>query len=593
MSNKIVIVILLSLLCVACGSDNKKEQPLPEIDKSYLTSPENKLRDWLSYDELNAQKVSKKSPYHNDYFMPIGQENPALHVFNGTLTIAGNRLDGFPNNYYETMKRFPNLTVQFVSHDGYLIPANRDIIVPDDQQSFWRVILSPGKVWSETTDNGMSRASFPFVLVETGWNTTLNGLATFLYDDNQVSSLRVQIVQHTAPGFRDEAAGTLGLSYHTTPDQDNSTLTQKFDVELQQRLPIANWQSLIDQFPLLNWPHFNSGLADNDISASAIWFQEKIYMQPCHTLYGEYPFCRFMRHGVYSATKPAAGAVALTYLVQRYGSEVLNYFIKDYVEVTADHNGWDQVRFVDALNMVTGIGNNDHDPNSTNTSPDEHGSLVGDWSRALSEQEKLDIAFQRYGNYPWGPNEVFRYNTNHYFILSAAIDNLVRQREGIGLWQLLKDNVYQPIGIQHSPMMHTTESDGSRGVPILGIGLYPTVDDMIKIGRLLHQNGQFNGAQLLHAETLNKALFRTTEHGFFSHWHDNQDGKGRYLLSFFSVPYLGESGCLIQVPLLSGSGGNLVTILPNGVISLRFADAKNYDARAMIDISGALAPVCQ
>ncbi len=590
------LLLLCSLGLAACnsGSSSKTSDTNPETeDLSHLSAPANGLRDWLTFDELSATKASKPGPYHNSYFMPIGDSQPALHQFQGKLKVLGAQLTGFPANFYPSMKQFPSFSANFISYQGYLIPEQRDIIVPEVNDSYWRIILSPGKVWSEPGDNGMSRASFPFAMVEKAWNTTFNGLATFVFNEDQVSGMRVQLVQHTAPGFREEAAGLVNLSYQSEVLSQGPTLISQFEQELALQLPVENWQSLVDLHPGINWGAFDSGLLPSDISAAAIWYNNTLYLQNCRTAYGDYPYCRFMRHGVYSATKSAGGAVALTHLVQRYGSEVLDYLVKDYLEITAPHNGWDKVTFSDTLNMATGIGNNDPNPEADNIFADEVSSeLVGDWNRADSAKQKLDIALNLYGNFPWGPGEILRYNTNQTFILSAAMDNLVRQREGIGLWQLLKENVYQTIGILHSPMMHTNEPDGSRGVPVMGIGLYPTVEDMIKIARLFHQLGEYQGQQLLDRETVKLALYRTPTRGLVSSVDTNEYGEGRYQLSFWGLPYVGETGCQLTIPYMAGAGGNFVVILPNGVIALRFADANNMDKRSMVDVASQLAPLC-
>ena len=63
-----------------------------------------------------------------------------------------------------------------------------------------------------------------------------------------------------------------------------------------------------------------------------------------------------MRHGVFSVTKSLGAAVALLRLAQTYGDQVFDLKIKDYVTVTATHDGWERVTFADALNMATGIG---------------------------------------------------------------------------------------------------------------------------------------------------------------------------------------------------------------------------------------------
>ena len=63
------------------------------------------------------------------------------------------------------------------------------------------VIVQPGRVWSEAGDGGWSRASFPFALAHMIDGETHLGLATFLYNGMEVSNVRFQIVQQTAPGF--------------------------------------------------------------------------------------------------------------------------------------------------------------------------------------------------------------------------------------------------------------------------------------------------------------------------------------------------------------------------------------------------------
>lgn len=590
-----IVLSFIVLLFIACGGGEEGEAPRQTSnDASFHSPPENNQRDWLTYEELFSTSSNHNTPYHNDYFVSVGENLPAQHVLNGTLTISGGIISGIPENFDgdPSSSRFPNLSFEMFSHEGYLIPVNRDIINPEGNTDSWRVILSPGKTWFEENDRGMSRASFPFVLVDESWNNTLNGLATFLYDDSLISNIRIQIVQHTSVGFTPEGAGLFDLSYMATPEKDNSQAMENFDLELSQQLHVESWQNLTAQYPNTNWLLFNSGIPQTDISGGGIWIGDTLYLQACSTLYGDFPYCRFMRHGVYSVTKSAAGAIALTHLAQLYGPEILDYYVKDYLDITAIHNGWNDITFSDLLNMAAGIGNNDTNPESSNSLADENQAPMGEWGRAKTVQQKLDITFQQYGNFPWQPGEIFRYNTTHTFVLSTAMDNLVKQREGIGLWQLLQENVYQKIGIQHSPMMHTNENSGSEGVPVLGFGLYPTVEDLVKISRLFHQSGMVDGLQILHSDTVNTALFRTDSQGLLSHNYDTSFAPGRYQMSFWGVPFESNEGCFMQVPSMNGYGGNLVTILPNGIIAVRLTDSLNYDTRSMVAVTGSLAPLC-
>lgn len=53
----------------------------------------------------------------------------------------------------------PAFSAAFFTDGEHLVPLVRDILQPPGT-----IILSPGKVWSEPGDRGMSRASFPFVV---------------------------------------------------------------------------------------------------------------------------------------------------------------------------------------------------------------------------------------------------------------------------------------------------------------------------------------------------------------------------------------------------------------------------------------------
>ena len=59
------------------------------------------------------------------------------------------------------------------------------------------------------------------------------------------------------------------------------------------------------------------------------------------------------------------------------------------------------------------------------------------------------------------------------------------------------------------PMIHTRETDGSRGIPFMGVGAYPTVDDAAKIAQLFQDGGHYEGQQLLHQAKSEAALYRS------------------------------------------------------------------------------------
>jgi hypothetical protein len=138
--------------------------------------------------------------------------------------------------------------------------------------------------------------------------------------------------------------------------------------------------------------------------------------------------------------------------------------------------------------------------------------------------------------------------------------------------------------------MHTQEADGGRGIPHLLHGLYLTIDDVAKLTGLLQQGGQHHGQQLLHAGKVAEALYKTNAMGLPNDSVKNRFGEGRYHLSFWSVPYRTRKRCSLQIPYMSGHGGNVVVLLPNGISAFRFADGNRYDVDTMVLAGEAIRP---
>jgi hypothetical protein len=298
-----------------------------------------------------------------------------------------------------------------------------------------------------------------------------------------------------------------------------------------------------------------------------------------------------MRHTVQSVTKSLGAAVALLRLAQTYGDQVFDLKIKDYVTVTASHDGWERVTFADALNMATGIGDNwprrePNQPFADELRSPKYFKFIG----ARTTKQRLDAVFA-FDKYPWGPGEVLRYNDINTFILTAAMESFLKRQVGPNaqLWNMVAAEVFRPIGIFHLPTMHTLEATGERGIPLLGYGLYPTIDDIAKLTTLLQHGGQHQGQQVLSAAKLAEALYKTKAMGLPSR-EENRFGEGRYQLSFWSVPYRTANGCVFQIPYMSGFGGNLVMLLPNGVSAFRLADGHNYNVDTMVLAGEAIRP---
>jgi CubicO group peptidase (beta-lactamase class C family) len=325
------------------------------------------------------------------------------------------------------------------------------------------------------------------------------------------------------------------------------------------------------------------------VSASGLILSSVIYLRPCETRHGDFPYCEDMRHGVFSVTKSLGALVAMLRLAERYGDQIFDLKIKEYVHVTADHDGWEDVTFADALNMATGIGEaSDERGGGTFWAEDYPGARTDSFMHSTSAADKLDAAFSA-PSYEWGQGEVFRYRNMDTFVLAAAMDGLVKSRDGpeADLWDVITAEVLEPIGVMALPVARTEEADGGRGLPLLVSGAFPTVHDIAKIAMLLQNEGRYEGRQILSAARLADALYQTKMRGL--------DVAGRagetYHMSFWYFPAR-QPGCTVDVPRMDGWGGNLVELLPNGAIAFYLSDDFAYRYRELAEAAGEVGSLC-
>ena len=176
-------------------------------------------------------------------------------------------------------------------------------------------------------------------------------------------------------------------------------------------------------------------------------------------------------------------------------------------------------------------------------------------------------------------------------MLAAALDALYKRKEGpdAELWQMMLDEVYTPLGIHHMPQTGTIEPDGSAGVPFLAWGLYLTTDDAAKIGTLLVSGGRHDGEQLLSATKLAEALYQTDVRGLPT-GASNRFGDGSYHMTLWHFPYETVSGNMTSVGLMHGWGGNVIALVPNGLIGFRFGYGGYVPEEGVIEVADRIRP---
>ena len=551
--------------------------------------PPSGQRDVLTADELMTGVGLSLRLVHNDWFMPVGPNGPAKVAFSGTLKFPTTRMPGFDGQDAHD-GWFPQIEVSFVSQDGNLIPIDGGLLHSPGDRDGWSLIVSPGRVWSEPTDGGLSRASFPFVLAGgRWWNEAHNGLATFVYDAESVSLVQIQIVQETAPENQFSAAGPLDAVYLPYTFDNAADIIADFERERASRRPVLVFAALDNNLSLGALRTFAGTSTDEPVSASGLIVDGAIYLRPCETRFGDFPYCEDMRHGVFSVTKSLGALVAMLRLAEKYGDDVFDLKIADYLTVTADHDGWADVTFGDALNMATGIGE---------ASPERDGDEF--WAEfypgqsttmfltSQSAARKLRAAFSG-GHYPWGPGEVFRYRNLDTFVLGAAMDSFLKRQEGpeADLWDMVTQEVLRPLGIANLPVARTIEQNGRRGMVLLVAGAYPTVHDIAKIAALLQDGGRHAGEQLLSRAKLAEALYQTDIRGLPVAGHAGES----YHMSFWYFTSR-QASCTVQVPRMDGWGGNLIELLPNGMTAFYLSDDFVYAYRDLADAAHEVESLC-
>lgn len=566
-------------------------------------------RQMLSADELRST-IAPTGLVDNRWFMPAEGAAAAKHDFTGTLALQELEMGTDPAKFSsrevlgKDPKIFPAVSIAFFTDNDDLVPVSQDVIrygSTIEGRSYWDIIVQPGRVWSESGDGGWSRASFPFALVHSVDGETHIGLATFLYNGTDVSNVRFQIVQQTAPSFVVDyfkAWGQVSARYEPGNMDNLDMLKAAYALERANLHPIKSWDELAAEVGADKLRNFESYMDQDEVLVSGLVFKGTLYLKPCKSAAGPMPYCDRMRFGVWSITKSAASAVALLRLAEKHGPEVFDAKITDYVTITASHQGWDEVTFGDALDMATGVGFGSvrNNPNIILDGYLESNNYA--WYEARSEEAKLTEAFKS-PDLPWGPGEAARYRDQDTFVLGVAMDRLLKSKEGpaADIWSMLVNEVYRPIGIAHGPTNRTIEADGRQGQPIMAFGLYATLGDLAKIAQLYHARGQHNGVQILHAGKIDELLYGPLERGLPT-GYQNQFGRTRYFRSFWNVFFYSHEGCRFYIPEMHGWGGNIVSLMPDNLTGIRLA--KNwvesrwvYDTAGMMAVGDRLGRFCQ
>ena len=568
-------------------------------------------RSVLSYDQLFAEATPAAPVDDSAGFGVPANAAPPSEDFAGTLTLSRPATVGSfqvlqNTEGYETASNSPWMhlapfSFQFVQNGSYLIPVQQGLVITGSPA--WNYIVGPGRVWQESDDHGYMRASLPFALVERNQNCVHNGEMTFLFSKLKmpnISKVRYQVTQETCLYLKFDLWGQLSATYIPGKIPGADAVKAAHAAEVANRLPTRPFSALLTDYPnsRINLENFTKPFrAPANISTYGLFINGTNYVAGCLTRYGTYAFCDNMRLPSYSLAKSSLAGVAMMWLGQQYSTEAYQQLIRNYIPEYIEGGDWKSVTFGNASDMATG------NYNHTEFEGDESSSQELAFLIAEKYSEKIADAFRPFPHRA-APGTTFIYQTHSAFLLTQAMSAYLQQRQGSGadIFDAIRDHVYKPIQFSQGSLTTLRTDNSPSGKPFGGYGLFFIQDDIAKLGRLLNDDhGAVAGKQVLDAGRLTESLFRSADpsmvgvlvpdvgkpavsdtfryHNFF--W-------GKHMTTAEFPQYK----CNFWVPFMSGYGGNIVLLLPNGVVYYIFSDGNEFVWYDAVNEINKIAPLC-
>ena len=512
-------------------------------------------------------------------------------------------------------KHLPPFNFQFAQSGNYLIPVSQGLSITGSYA--WNYIIGPGRVWRETSDEGYSRASLPFALIQRNQNCVHNGEMTFLFSNaksRKISNVYYQITQETCYPMKFDMWGVVPAVYTAGPVTGANTIKEEHLAEIRQRLPMKPLSALSEDFPkagvnLSSIP--NAYQHPKDITTYGLVVNGVHYTAGCPTRSGEYAFCDDMRLPSYSFAKSIFAGVALMRLGQLYGTGVYRELIKDHIPKEIIRGRWPETTFTNASDMATGSYNLDAYEADEDSPAMDRFLIDEDYAAKLADAFAIDK-----NDVPPGTKWV--YQSSATFVLTQAMNAYLKERNGkdADIFNLVRDDVYKPLHFSAGGLTTIRTGNSPSGAPSGYYGLFLNKDDVAKIGGFLNRgDGVIDETQILEESRLREALFRSSNAATTgvpivgskpsSIVGQPQTGAGkssvpntrRYAHGFWgkyvTTSEFPESRCNYWISMMSGYGGNVVALLPNGVTFYVFSDGNEFLFLDPMREVTKLAPMCQ
>ncbi|MEE2878465.1 MAG: serine hydrolase, partial [Pseudomonadota bacterium] len=458
--------------------------------------------------------------------------------------------------------RLPDMQIEVIRAGDMLVPVRRHLEISSN--AHWDYIVTAGRMWPLESKPQVSRAVLPFALIEKNANCTHNGLLVVdIKADDSVSPAYWQIASETCSYFQFDAWGLMSASLDSSPVDDAQETVASFRREIDARLEIKPIGALDVEFPGIDPAVFGSAedIDPEDMTLFGLVHRRTHYVGGCETRAGDYPYCDALVIPSYSLAKSIFGGFGLMRLEQLHPG-ARNALVVDYVPACAREGSWGGVTFENLLDMASGHYL------SAEPDADEAASVDQEFFLTSSHDQKLDLACRQFPRKA-DPGSTFVYHTSDTYLLGTAMQAFLEEKSGpqADVYRdLLAEGVWSSSGLSSvmSETRRSINSDGQADQAFAGWGLFMLRSDLAKIVSTLSQNDVLNAlGDELDTELLAEALQRDPgkpglpaakpplfyQNGFWA----------------FDIQTYGDCVAPTRIPFMSGFGGLVAAMLPNGV----------------------------